>query len=536
MAPSPGTITGSFDAMVRIQPSHPAIFFEHEVYTYGELQALAQQAGRALIAAGVRPGDSVGALLGNRPEWMALYLASGYAGASFVPLNTWYKASELRWTLKHCEISILVTTACFLNRDFSQLLRELLPELTAQPHRELRSAAFPKLRSIVMFGEPMAGTLGWKEFLDSGRTIPQAELQAASAATTPAARALILYTSGSMAEPKGVILNHRGVVENGFDMGVRRQVERDDRVWLGTPLFYGLGATNAVPVTLTHGAALVLQESFDAGAAIELIARTRATVYYGTGNITRAILDHANFDRRKIATLRKGNAGTLPEYKRMSLLGMGLDLACSAYGLTESYGNATVGMPDDPVEVKLATNGRPLPGTELLIVDPQTYVPLPQGKCGLVLLRGNVVSEYLHQPEGASEAFRGDGFFDSGDLGWLDADGRFIFHARKKEVIKSNGINVSPLEVEQLLVQHKAVKDAHVVGVPHRTRGELIVAFVDICQPVEEDDLKKFVRANVASFKVPQHIFFRTEAQLPRLASGKIAKFHLIDEALSLLA
>jgi len=286
-----------------------------------------------------------------------------------------------------------------------------------------------------------------------------------------------------------------------------------------------------LPATLTAGAALVLQGAFNAGAAIETIARTGATVYYATGNMSRAILDAPTYAQRKIGSLKKGNAGTVAEYKRLTLVEMGITGAVPAYGLTETYGNATVGLPNDPLEIKLHTNGRPLPGMELVIVDPATGAPLPRGETGLVLVRGYTTPGYLNNPGETAKVLRPDGFFDTGDLGSLDEEGRMIFHSRLKEVIKNGGINVSPVEVEQLLATHPDVRDAHVVGVADGIRGELIVAFVDAASSVSESGLRDYVRERAAGFKVPHHIFFRSEEQLPRLASGKVAKYQLAAEA-----
>jgi fatty-acyl-CoA synthase len=168
-----------------------------------------------------------------------------------------------------------------------------------------------------------------------------------------------------------------------------------------------------------------------------------------------------------------------------------------------------------------------------LIVDASTQSPLPQGETGLIPLRGHVAAGYFDNPEETSRSFRPDGFFNTGDLGRLDTAGNLVFHSRIKEVIKSGGINVSPLEVEQLLVRHPHIRDAYVVGVPDRVRGEVIVAFVDVNQKVSEDEVKAFVKECAASFKVPHHVLFRTEAQLPRLATGKVAKYRLIKDAVA---
>jgi fatty-acyl-CoA synthase len=387
----------------------------------------------------------------------------------------------------------------------------------------------------VFLGEAVAGALTWSDFLRVGTSQPNDDLAARQSTVMPGDPACILYTSGSTSEPKGVVLAHGGLVGNGFDMGQRRFVNGDDRVWIGTPLFYALGTANAWPVALTHGATVVLQDAFDARVAIETIACTQATVYYATGNISRALLNHPDYSLKKIGSLKKGNAGTMTEYKRLTLIEMQISLASPAYGLTECYGNATVGNADDPVEIKLHTCGTPLPGFELAIVDPVSGRPLPQGEVGLVLLRGYTLLEYFKNPAETQRVLRLDGFFDTGDLGRFDEAGRFVFHSRIKEVIKSGGINISPIEVEQLLVQHPDIRDAHVIGVPDAARGELIVAFVDPATHLSEQEVLDFVRERAASFKVPHHVLFRSDEQLPRLATGKIARYRLVEEAVRTL-
>jgi fatty-acyl-CoA synthase len=243
------------------------------------------------------------------------------------------------------------------------------------------------------------------------------------------------------------------------------------------------------------------------------------------------MLDHPDYSQRKIGSLKKGNAGTMAEYKRLTLVEMGISGAVPAYGLTETYGNATVGATDDPLDVKLATNGTPLPGMEMVIVHPETREPLPQGETGLVLIRGHTTAGYLNNPQETAKALLPDGFFDTGDLGSFDREGRFLFHSRLKEVLKSGGINVSPVEVEQLIASHPDVRDAFVVGVADAVKGDRIVAFVDTTAPLSEQSVRDFVKERAASFKVPHHVLFRSEADLPRLASGKIAKHRLSIEA-----
>ncbi len=530
--PKNKTLARVLDEKVAIAPNHPAIFHAGREISYAALQEESLRAARALLAAGVRSGDRIGVLLGNDPEWVVMSMAAAYVGAGFVPLNTWYKQAELAWTIRHCNLRLLICASDFLKTDYVDLFETLIPEIiNSGANGALKSASYPELKAIAFTGRKTPGVGTWDGFLKSGEAVSAADLHAAMSAVSPDHAAFVLYTSGSTADPKGVLLNHRGVVENGYDLGERRGIGPEDRVWVGSPLFYGLGATNALPATLTHGASMVLQGSFEAGAAIETVRQTGATVYYGTGNMTRAMLDHPDYAQAKIGSLKKGNAGTVAEYKRLTLVEMGITGAVPAYGLTETYGNATVGLPDDPIEVKIATNGRPLPGMEMIVVDPQTGRRLPQGETGLVLIKGHTTPGYLNNPEETAKALRADGFFDTGDLGFFDPDGRFIFQARLKEVIKSGGINVSPLEVEQLLAGHPDVRDAFVVGVAHPVKGELVVAFVDRAGEVSESDLRGYIKERAASFKVPHHVLFRSEDQLPRLASGKIAKHRLAEEA-----
>ena len=516
--PAARTLAGVVAEWAASAPSRSALIRGAQVISYAELDARGAAVAKALVALGVRRGDRVGVLLGNEPEWVDACLGAARVGALFVPLNTWYRREEIAWTVRHCGLSVLIAAAHFLKTDYAGLLGELAPQL-------------PGLRTLVFIGAVQPGALDWDGFLRLGEATASAALDAAGAQVSPDEPAFLLYTSGSTAEPKGVLLTHRGVVENGYQLGVRRGLVNDDRVWLGSPLFYALGATNALPATFTHGATLVLQGHFEAGAAIAAIAESEANVYYGTGNMTRAILDHPDYTRAKVGSLQKGNAGTMKEYKRLTLVEMGIRGAVSAYGLTETYGNATVGWPDDPLEAKLETNGTPLPGMEIRIVDPRSGRALAQGEPGLILIRGHTTPGYLNNPEETSKALRADGFFDTGDLGAFDPAGRLVFHSRLKEVIKSGGINVAPVEVEQLLASHPEVRDAYVVSVPHPIKGELIVAFVDAAARLGEAALCEYVRERAASFKAPHHVFFRTEVELPRLASGKVAKHRLAEEA-----
>jgi fatty-acyl-CoA synthase len=522
--PKGRTLSAVLDEWAALDQARSAVFYEDRIISYGELRAASIDAARTLLARGVRLGDKVGVLLGNVPEWVMLALAADRLGATLVPMSTWHKEAEIAWTLEHCGISVLIAASRFLKTDYAAIIGGLLPELR-EGGREIHNPRFPELRHVILLDAERAA---WDAFVAEGRGVSEADLPSG----LPSDRsAFILYTSGSTAAPKGVVLMHEDLVANGWELGARRGIEAEDRVWFGSPLFYALGAANSLPATLTHGAALVLQGYFEAGRAIETIERSRATVYYATGNMTIAMLGHADYRQARIGSLVKGNAGLGAEYKRLTLVELGVKGAVPAYGMTETYGNVTVGRTDDPLEVKLRSDGSPVSGMEMLIVDPDTGATLPRNTNGLVLARGRITPGYYGNPPDAMAAFRADGWFNTGDIGRLDDDGNFIFEARLKEVIKSGGINVSPVEVEQLIAKHPDVSDAYVVGVRSPSKGELIVAFVKAKNPVHEGTIRDFVRERAASYKAPHHVFFREEATLPRLPSGKIAKHRLVEEA-----
>jgi fatty-acyl-CoA synthase len=376
-----------------------------------------------------------------------------------------------------------------------------------------------------------------EDVLRRGEAISDAALAAAATAVQPEDICYILYTSGSTAAPKGVLLQHYGCIENAFQIGERQHLTPDDRLWLVTPLFWGLGSENALPAIYGHGGCIVLQEYFEPGHALELIERERCTVFYGLGNITRALLDHPDFGKRDLSSLKKGVVGFTPEDKRLTIEVLGVSRCCSIYGLTECYGNSFVTDADDPLEVKLYTQGFPLPNTQVKIVDPETGRRLGPGEIGLLCLKGYTTPGYYKNPEETAKAYDAEGYFIPGDLGMLDHDGRFRFHARYKEMIKTGGINVSPLEVEIILLEHPKIKQAFVVGVPDEVKGERIAAYIEPADPsLTADEVRAYVKERAASYKVPDYVLFRADHELPRLASGKVPKYILREQAIKELA
>jgi fatty-acyl-CoA synthase len=518
------TVGGLVDEVVSRHGQEQAVVYRDEHLTYRELRDRAEVLARALVALGVRRGDRVAGLISNRPEWIVLCIAAAKIGALYVPLNTWYRPDELRWTMRHTGAVVLIAEPTFLKRDYSADIAGIDPAITEGPPGGLRLENMTELRSLVYLTGSYPGAFEWDEFLELGSTVSDKDFAAAKAVVEPTDPLFILYTSGSTAEPKGVVLNQGGILENGYGIGTRRGIEHTDRVWLGSPLFYGLGAANCLPACLTHGATLVLQGAFDAEGAIDLIERERCTVFYGMSNMIRMIYETPGFDRRRLASLTKGTAGISQAERRILIEEIGVTGATASYGATELYGNCFGGNPDDSLELKLETCGLPLPGFEFRIVDPVTQAVLPPGEVGLLQVRGYVIDTYYGNPEETASAITEDGFYNTGDLGAFGEDGYFRYSSRQKEMIKVGGINVSPVEIEQLLLRHPQIREASVVGVPDEAKGEAMVAILAVTGELPADDVRAYMRDTAASYKTPGHILIRPVDWVPRTASGKVAK------------
>jgi fatty-acyl-CoA synthase len=531
--PRSRTLGALLDELAAARPHAEAVVSRDERLTYAELRARADSLARALLALGVGRGDRVAVLLPNRPEWLIAALAAAKVGAITVAISTFSTPREIRWTLDHARPSVLVAMEAFRGRAYMAPVVELCPELARAAPGALRCERLPELRAVVSVdGRRPDGVYGWDDLLGRAEEVRAPALAAAQAAVSPSDPCCVLYTSGSTATPKGVLLAHGGVIANGFDIGERQHLSAADRLWLAVPLFWSFGSANALPAILTHGGTLVLQESFEPGEALALLDGERCSVYYGMANMARAMLEHPDRPRRALAAMRTGLTIGLPEDVRMTMEAVNARELCNVYGLTETYGNCAVTDAHDPLELRLATQGLPLPGMEIRAVDPATGRPLPPGAEGEFRVRGHLTSGYYRDSEQTRAAFDAEGWLVTGDLGLVGEDGRVRFRGRLKELIKTGGANVSPLEVEAVLMSHPAVKQAHVVGVADRARGEVGVAAVELREgsAATAEALGAFCRERLASYKVPTRIVFRKADEFPRTATGKVQKPRLREE------
>ena len=500
-------------------PEHAAVISDGRETRHRELADAAGRVAAGLQARGIAHGSRVGILIDNRREWLEATFGAVALGAVAVPFSTFSKEAELEFLLADAEIDALIAVDAVAGQDFAVALNNLLRD----PGR------FPRLRLVAMLG----GTLqpGWVAYEELRAGDPIAGDNA-----SPDGDCFTLYTSGSSARPKAVRLRHASVIENGFNIGERMRLSPDDRVMLAPPLFWSYGAANALPATLTHGATLVLQSRFEPGEWVNLVERHRCTAAYTLPSMTGAVLRHPDFRDARVASLRTGLMIGSAEEVRVAAEELGAAAICNIYGATETYGNCCVTPSDWPLARRMASQGPPLPGNILRIVDPDTGVALPIEELGLVEVKGHVTPGYAGaSAEHNVAAFTADGWFRTGDLGFLEKTGDFHFVGRDADVIKRAGINVSPAEVESLLLQHPDVVQAAVVGAPAAERGEAIVAFV-VPRPgasLDPEALRAHCRALASSYKVPDR--FEICAALPVTETGKLFRRALKERASSLL-
>jgi fatty-acyl-CoA synthase len=493
--------------------------------TYAALCEESAAIARGLVARGVGKGTRVGLLMPNWPEWIATAFAVWRCGGLLVPLNTLHRPRELAYCLRHADVALLVAVRGFLGHDYVAALEEIVPGVGEAP---LHHPALPALREIVWLDpaavEPLAPLRA------GGAHVPAAWPDALAAQVTPEDPATVFFTSGTTADPKGVVHTHRALCRAADDIATVLGIEADDRTWGYLPFFFAGGLVAVALATLARGAGVVLQEVFEAGETLRLLETERCTVFFAWPHQAQALVAHPRFHTTRLH-LKKGVGANAPW---AAILYPPDHHAVGTFGMTETAPLCTAWPWDAPLALRAASYGPPVGGKEVRICDPERGALLPAGAEGEICVRGPTLFSHYYKQEPAA-CFDAEGFFHTGDLGRLDADGALHFLGRLKDVVKTAGVNVAAAEVEATLAAHPAVAAAHVVGVPDPARGENVAAFVVARTPVAADELLAHCRTQLASYKVPRHVWFREDHELPLKGSGKVDKPALRAEAARLV-
>lgn len=524
---------GTYATMVRDTadrtPDADALVFPAERRTYRELMTAGERRARQLRALGVAPGDRFGVLMPNCIDLVELLLGGALLGATVVPINSRYKAHELRHVIADGELVAVVTTDAIDEFvDFAEQLYASLPGLReSRDPRSLSLPGFTYLRAVAMCGSREADGIVRMNALDGQRA------PGSGAGPRPEDPLLIMYTSGTTANPKGCVLSNAAMVHNAHAIVERLEIPAGDRWWDPLPLFH-MGGIMLLSSVFAAGGAFMSEQHFQPQAALQFIDRERPTVLYPLfPTIALDLIHHPDFASGDYERVRL--MGSVAPYEVQQRLQAALPNAVlfSAFGITELCGCVAYNALDDTLEQRLRTCGRALPGFDLRVVDPDDNTPLPPGERGELVGRGvQMFDGYYANSQATAAVIDEHGYFHTGDLCSMSEDGLVTYHGRIKDMLKVGGENVSALEIESLLATHPAIKLAQIVGVPDERLLEVPVAFVELAPNSElaEEEVVSYCAGRVASFKVPRHVRFVTEWPM---SATKIQKFRLRERMIA---
>ena len=509
-------------------------------FTYADFDRRVNNLAKGLLAIGLTKGDHLGIWATNVPDWLTFLFATAKIGVVAVTVNTAYRLHELEYLVKQSDIKALCLIDGFRDSDYVAAVNELVPELKSCERGRLESARFPRLKSVIFIGpEKHRGMYNSQELLLLGVHTSDEELARTSAGLTCHEVINMQYTSGTTGFPKGVMLTHHNILNNGFHIGERQKFTDTDRLCLTVPLFHCFGLVLGVMAILTHGATHVILESFDPLLALASVQKERCTALYGVPTMFIAELNHPMFGMFNLSSLRTGIMAGSPcpmEIMKRVISDMRCRDITIAYGLTEGSPVTMQTSTDDPIEMRVSTVGQRLPGIEVRIVNPETNTEVAPGTQGEVVCRGyNVMKGYYQMAEATAQAVDADGWLHTGDLGTMDANGYFKITGRIKDMIIRGGENISPREIEEYLLRMEGVRDIQVAGIASPKYGEEVGAFVirKDGAALTEEDVRDFCRGQIANFKIPRYVFF-VDAY-PMTASGKIQKYKLRESGVKLL-
>ena len=509
-------------------------------FTYKEFDERVNMLAKGLLSLGIGKGDHVGIWAKNVPDWLTFMFATAKIGVVLVTVNTAYKSHELDYVLEQSDMKALAIIDGFQDVDYLKIIYDLVPELRTSERGQLESKKFPFLKQVIYVGqEKHRGMYNTNELMLLGKHTDDSELLKVKKTLSNNDVVNMQYTSGTTGFPKGVMLTHRNILNNGYYIGERQKFTGDDRLCITVPLFHCFGIVLAVMAIITHGATMVMIEVFDPLMVLAAVQKEKCTALYGVPTMFIAEFSHPMFDIFDLSSLRTGIMAGSPcpiEAMKKVVKDMHMTQITSVYGLTEGSPGFTQTSVDDPLEKRVETVGKPLPNCEVKIVDPETGENLGPNQTGEICCKGyNVMKGYYKMPEKTKEVIDEDGWLHSGDLATCDDEGYYSIVGRIKDMIIRGGENIYPREIEEFIHPIDGVRDVQVVGIPDGKYGEIIGAFIikEEGSQLEAEDIKDYAVNKIARYKVPKHIFFVKE--FPLTASGKIQKFKLRDQAVEIL-
>ena len=507
-------------------------------FTWKQFNQRVDDMARGLIAIGVTKGTHVGLWAQNVPDWLTFLYACAKIGAVCITVNTNYKQNELEYLCKDSDMHTLCLTDGTWESNYVDMTYTMLPELRECQRGHLESKRFPKLKNVVYIGqEKYRGMYNTAEILLLGENTDDDEFLRLRKSVTCHDVVNMQYTSGTTGFPKGVMLTHYNIANDGFLTGEHMKFTQDDKLCVCVPLFHCFGVVLATMNCLTHGCTEVVVERFDPLVTLASVHKERCTALYGVPTMFIAELNHPMFDMFDLSCLRTGiMAGSLCPIELMRKVEEKMYLhVTSVYGLTESSPGMSQTRIDDPDEVRYTTVGRDYEFVDVKVLDPETNKEVPVGVQGEMCCKGfNVMKGYYKNPEATAEVIDENGYLHSGDLGIMDENGNYRITGRIKDMIIRGGENIYPREIEEFLYHLPGVRDVQVAGVPSKKYGEEVGAFIilDEGAKLTEEEVRDWCRVKIARYKIPKYVFFVKE--YPLTGSGKIQKFKLRELSLKL--
>lgn len=513
------------------------VYPEHGIRkTYAEFDQETDELAKAYMGMGIQKGEHVAIWSDNKRQWLLSQYATGKMGATLVTVNTNYQTAELEYLLQQSESTTLILDASYKGTSYIDIVKELCPELAQSSKGELQCAKLPHLKRIILMTEQQeVGMFTWSELLQFAQKVTAEELEERLQSLDPDDVINIQYTSGTTGFPKGVMLTHYNVVNNGKMIGDRMKLTEEDRVCIPVPFFHCFGCVLGTLAAVTHASTMVVVEQFEAKTVLQAVQDENCTALHGVPTMFIAELNHPQFEEFNISSLRTGimAGSTCPiEVMRKVIEDMGAAEITICYGQTESSPVITQTTTDDPIEKRTSTVGKPHPHVEVRIVDPTTDEDVSVGKPGELWTRGyHVMKGYYNNEEATREAINEEGWLRTGDIAIMDEDGYIDITGRIRDMVIRGGENIYPREIEEFLYRHPDVEDVQVVGVPDEKYGEELMAWIipKKGSSLDEATVRTFCKGNISHFKIPKYIEF-TDAY-PMTASGKIMKFKLQELA-----
>ncbi len=509
-------------------------------FTYSQFNERVDQLAKGLLYIGVMPGDKVGIWANNVPDWLTFMFATAKIGAILVTINTNYKSAELEYLLQDADIHTLCMVDGFRDSDYVNMIFDLVPELKNSQRGNLRCEKFPELRNVIFIGpQKHRGMYNTSELILLGSHIDEIELEQIKENINSHDVVNMQYTSGTTGFPKGVMLTHHNILNNGYAAGECMRFTHNERLLVCVPLFHCFGCVLALCAVITHGCTMVMVENFDPLMVLASVEKEKCTALYGVPTMFIAELNHPMFSMFDLRSLRTGiMAGSLCPIETMNqvMQKMNMKDIIIVYGLTETSPGMTATRTHNSPEVRATTVGFEFPNVEVKIVNPETGEECQPDEQGEICCRGyNLMKGYYKNSEATAKAIDKDGFLHSGDLAVKTPDGFYRITGRIKDMIIRGGENIYPREIENFIYNMPEVEAVEVVGVPSKKYGEQVGAFIKLKagQELTEEAVQEFCRGKITRYKIPQFIFFVSE--FPMTASGKIQKYKLREMSIELL-